>query len=426
MRCGSSVVRVLMTIAAVAAVVAASLWGSVARPGGGHPQLVVSASSALADQSVRVRVTGLLAGQQVTIVSSARDYTGPAWQGRATFDADTAGIVDLGMTAPSDGTYRGVDPMGLLWSMNPVPGPANTLSFSARFPQLAPYYQVRLTVYVDEQPRVSTMLTRRWLAPGVRHPTLTLAREGMVGDLFLPPPGAQPRPAVLAFGGSEGGQSQNFTAALLASHGYPALSLGYFHLPGLPTNLADIPLEYFAAAARLLAEQPGVDPGHILAMGDSRGSEAALLLADEFPSLIHGAVLYAPSAVVNSAFPVGAGPAWTLAGRPVPLGPIPVAHISGPVMAIAGVDDMLWPSPTWATQINDELSQAHIRYPHRALIYPYAGHGVGGFPYLPTATRPPHPITGTVLDLGGTRPGDEAAQQAGWNAVLTLLAASIR
>jgi dienelactone hydrolase len=270
------------------------------------------------------------------------------------------------------------------------------------------------------------VLTRRWLAPGVRHRTLTLAREGVVGDLFLPAPGARPRPAVLAFGGSEGGQSQDLAAALLASHGYPALSLGYFHLPGLPINLADIPLEYFATAARLLAKQPGVDPDHILAMGGSRGSEAALLLADEFPSLVHGAVVYAPSAVVNAAFPLGAADtAWTLAGQPVPLGPIPVAHISGPVLAIAGMDDMLWASASWAPQIDDELSQAHVRYPHRALIYPHAGHGVGAFPYLPTATRVAHPITGAALDLGGTRPGDEAAQQAGWNAVLTLLAASI-
>lgn len=426
MRRGGPIVRVLVTSVAVAAIVAVSLVGSVGRPGGGHPRFVVDASTSLADQPIRVRVTGLPAGQQIMIVSSARDDTGRVWLGRASFDADAAGIVDVGMAAPADGTYPGVDPMGLLWSMNPVAGPANTASFDPRSVRLAPDYQVTLTVNVNGQQRAATVVTRRWLAPGVQHRTLTLARDGVVGDLFLPAAGARPRPAVLAFGGSEGGQSQNFTAALLASHGYPALSLGYFHLPGLPTNLADIPLEYFATAARLLARQPGVDPGHILAMGDSRGSEAALLLANQFPSLVHGAIVEAPSALVNPAFPLGAGSAWTLAGKSIPLGPIPVAHISGPVLAIAGADDMLWPSATWATQIDDELSQAHVRFPHRALIYPYAGHGVGSFPYLPTATRVTHPITGEIIDLGGTRSGDEAAQQAGWNAVLTLLAASLR
>lgn len=68
---------------------------------------------------------------------------------------------------------------------------------------------------------------------------------------------------------------------------------------------------------------------------------------------------------------------------------------------------MLWSSPVWATQIDDELSQAHIRYPHREI-------------------RGAHPITGEVLDLGGTRPGDEAARLAGWHGVLTLLAAATR
>ncbi|MFF0067172.1 hypothetical protein ACFYRC_37890 [Streptomyces sp. NPDC005279] len=41
----------------------------------------------------------------------------------------------------------------------------------------------------------------------------------------------------------------------------------------------------------MLAKQPGVDPHHILAMGYSRGSEAALLLANDYPDLIHGAVV---------------------------------------------------------------------------------------------------------------------------------------
>jgi hypothetical protein len=33
---------------------------------------------------------------------------------------------------------------------------------------------------------------------------------------------------VLVFGGAEGGMSQTFTAALLAAHGYPALTVAYF------------------------------------------------------------------------------------------------------------------------------------------------------------------------------------------------------
>jgi dienelactone hydrolase len=89
------------------------------------------------------------------------------------------------------------------------------------------------------------------------------------------------------------------TASLLASHGYPTLAVAYFHAAGLPDSLKKIPLEYSATAARLLAKQPGVDPEDLIALGASRGTEATLLLAQNFPKLVHGAVLHAPGAKVN-------------------------------------------------------------------------------------------------------------------------------
>jgi len=416
MRGGGPVVRVL---AAVAMVAGAGAAGWAQRPER-HPRLDVSAASALADAPVRIAVRGLAPGERVEVEAGAVDYAGTPWRAEAHFDADTFGAVDLSTRAPVDGTYQGVDPMGLFWSMNPLTGDAQTAAFVPRFPQLAPSYTVSLTVYADGRQLASTTLTRTWMAPGVTHRPLTLARDGVVGDLFLPPPGARPRPAVLAFGGSEGGQSENFTAALLASHGYPALSLGYFHLPGLPAALTDVPLEYFAAAARVLAAQPGADPRHLLAMGYSRGTEAALLIADLFPSLIHGAVLYAPSANVNPAFPSGDA-AWTLRGAPVPLGPIPVDHVAGPVLAIAGDVDGIWDSQSAASLIDLELGGASLPYPHRALIFPDAGHGIGTFPYTADSTLQIHPLTHTLLSSGGSRPGNEAARVASWTAVLGLL-----
>lgn len=228
---------------------------------------------------------------------------------------------------------------------------------------------------------------------------------------------------MLIFGGSEGGMSEKFTAALLASHGYPTLAIAYFNYPGLPASLRDIPLEYFATAARLLSGQPSVDPAHVVAIGYSRGSETALLLAQDFPDLVHGAVLYAPSAQVNPSFPDPSGNAWTRGGAPVPQTTIPIDHIDGPVLAIAGADDQLWPSAPWAEQIARELDQTHNPYPHRALIYPQAGHGVGTFPYLAAGTHSIQPVTGTRINDGGTRPGNATARAQGWPQTLTLIAA---
>src|SRR5206468_3420673 len=110
-------------------------------------------------------------------------------------------------------------------------------------------------------------------------------------------------------------------------------------------------LEYFATAGRLLAAQPGVDPSHGLALGYSRGSEAALQVAQYFPDVFHGAVLYAPNSVAWPSFPDRHGDAWTLDGKPVPLAPIPVDHVSGPVYAFAGAQDHVWSSVASADAI---------------------------------------------------------------------------
>ena len=70
-------------------------------------------------------------------------------------------------------------------------------------------------------------------------------------------------------------------------------------LPGLPSSLENIPLEYFERALRWLAKQPAVDPHRIVTFGSSRGGEASLLIASTFPRLVHGAVGYVPSAAVR-------------------------------------------------------------------------------------------------------------------------------
>ncbi|MDL4816813.1 acyl-CoA thioester hydrolase/BAAT C-terminal domain-containing protein [Actinomadura opuntiae] len=200
---------------------------------------------------------------------------------------------------------------------------------------------------------------------------------------------------MLLVGGSEGGYGPVYEGALLASHGFPALSLAYFDAPDLPATLHDIPLEYFARAARLLAAQ-------------------------QHPGLVRGAVVYSPSATVNPGFPDQRDNAWTDHGRPVPTGTtIPLDHVSGPVLAIAGAKDGIWPSADSARLIMTELSRS--RFPHQALIFPGAGHGVGTFPYLAEGTRTRHPVTGTVSDSGGGREGDALAQEQGWPKVLAFL-----
>ncbi|MQY32415.1 hypothetical protein SRB17_03630 [Streptomyces sp. RB17] len=394
-------------------------WGAAGCESGAHGSsravIAVDTPTALADQVVHLKIGGLEPHDEITVGSSATTHDGKVWHGRATFTADDHGLVDLSTTRPVSGTYDTVDGMGLFWSMRPATSVPNSEDFAPLYPELSPSYTVKITVTAHGRQLASRTLTREWEAEGVSARTLTLAQDKVVGEMFLPRPGTPRHPTVLAFGGSEGGVSgMKFAAALLASHGYPTLALGYFSMPGLPARLHNIPLEYFATAARLLADQPGADPAHIIAMGYSRGSEPALLLAEDYPDLIHGVVVYSPSSNVNPGYP-GRGNAWTKDGQPIPQGGIPLDHLSGPLLAIAGADDALWPSPTYVEAITDELHADHDRHPYQAPVYPNAGHGVGTFPFLAETT-------GSAESLGGSRAGNAVAKEHGWPKVLAFLA----
>jgi dienelactone hydrolase len=378
-----------------------------------HARIQVSAPTALADQAITIKVSGLAPGQQVTITSQASDGAHRIWRAHATFTAAQDGTVNLDTAAPSAGTYRGARGMGLFWSMTTLPTEDDSEYFEPPPPQVQASYPVRLTVTSQGRQLATRTVTRAWLAPGETAKTLASMGTKLSGVLFTPPPGTPRHPGVLTFGGSEGGMAQVWTAALLAAHGYPAVSVAYFNWPGRPKLLEQIPLEYFTAAGRLLARQPGTDPAHVLALGYSRGTEAALLLAEDFPKLFHGAIVYSPTAYVNPAEVDDTKPDWTLRGKPVRPGPIFLDRVSGPVLAFAGSDDTIWASGSAVQQIDTHL--AGSKYPHPGIIYPAAGHGVGTFPYGPIGD-------GALQVAGGTRAGDVAAQVSGWAKLLAELA----
>ncbi|NUR97081.1 MAG: hypothetical protein HOV67_17710, partial [Kribbellaceae bacterium] len=332
------------------------------------------------------------------------------------------GTIALDKAKPSSGSYQDVDGMGLFWSMDPPDGDPDAQFFVPPAEAGLPVAHVTISVSRGHDQLASTTITRRWLTPGVTIRELTTAKDKLTGRYVAPPADGRKHPAVLFLGGSEGGVSSSGSVALLAAHGYPVLTLGYFHAPGRPADLRDIPIEYFASAATWLSRQPDVDAAHIVVMGTSYGSQPALLLADHFPSLVHGVVLFAPGNKVIGSFPHQGGAAWTYQGKPLqPDEEIPVDGIDGPVLAVAGTADVTWESQFAARSIMRGLDAAHDKYPHKAVIVDGAGHGVGGAPYLPHGTTMQHPIVGT-FPLGGSRPADESALLQGWTQTLALLA----
>jgi dienelactone hydrolase len=364
--------------------------------------LVVTPMAALTDAPVDIRATGLRAHEAITLQATTRDMSGKAWRSNVAYEADRRGVVD---------THSG---MRLFWSMALVgarPGSTQTLV-------LPNPSSVELTVTRGHQRVAAKTLTRRTSARDVRVTQLSFAQDGLVGT-YSSQPARSPRPAVLALGGSGGGHGRQ--PSLLASHGIPTLALGYFGEPGLPAQLKDIPLEYFQKALRWLSTQPGVDPQRIAVVGISRGAELALLLAADFPDLVHGAVACTTASHVLGAYPPPAsGPAWTLGGKPIPFGLLPVDKITVPTLITGGGEDQIIDSGPATKELLD-VARAHGRTNVTGRIYPEAGHGVGcRQPNLPVPSEleiSPR----TFLSLGGTPTANARAAASTWPALLRFL-----
>jgi acyl-CoA thioester hydrolase/bile acid acetyltransferase-like protein len=164
------------------------------------------------------------------------------WRSAAMFVVGAEGEVDVGTTAPVGGSYSGVSPMGLIWSMERIGWSGS----EAPTPSVRSPVTVAFRAEAGNGERAEASVVCAMVGPSVTFKLL--AEDGLRGVWYLPP-GDGPHPAVIVLGGAEGGLPVRSAALLLASHGYATLALGYFGLPGLPRGLVNIPLEYFGTAA---------------------------------------------------------------------------------------------------------------------------------------------------------------------------------
>lgn len=383
---------------------------------GRHPVSIrVDRPVALSDTPVTIAIAGLAGHVDVVLRATTRDRLGTTYASLTSLQADGHGRISLAGNAA----------MRVLWSMRP-PTPGAFIYVPRRLKE-----SVTLTASVRGQVVARAMLERRLVADGVHAQMLRPLKNGVYGEFFAPGSATARRPAVLVFGGSEGGLATVEYAALLASHGYPTLALAYFAEPGLPHNLSRIPLEYFAHALHLLASEPGVNTSKLVVFGISRGSEAAQLLGVHYPRLVHAVIALVPGNHAICGIPRFTGqasipcigPAWMFQGKPIPYsnfaspdGPRPIAdqEIRGPIFLDCGGLDQLWPSCPMANAIVTQLHAHHFAHQVTLLDYPYGGHGVGSLvPYLPSFNP--------LVD-GDTPDADQRARANGWPRLLSFLA----
>lgn len=410
----------------------------------------VPPNGAFIDEDVRIRLTGLAPRHKVRIHATTEDDENRRWISEAQFRADARGEVDLSTRESTGGTYCGLAPMGLFWSMRLANGSEGEgVGSRATFAKTDSLpHTVMLEAELDRSVIVCGRIERNFRAPGTAVRNLAInscnrlvtaaesnsgSMKGHVGTLFLPPSGSRPGaklPAVIVLSGSGGGFDVD-KAAVLSRHGFATLALTYFGIPPLPMWLHRVPLEYIESAMDWLAEQPEIDPKRIAILGVSRGAEFALLAAARFDK-IRAVVAYAPSSVAwdSGGREKSTGeiiPAWTWRGEPIASAPlplrrfmwrsavpvvamrrpvmfrnlfraglrneeavrgaaIPVEHIAGPMLLISGGDDHVWPAKQMAEAIVARLKEHKFVDTVEHLHYPHAGHLLR-YPYLPTTAR---------------------------------------
>lgn len=258
------------------------------------PFITVEPMAALHDEDVHISLSNFPVQTKVTLLAHVDQlYNKMIFASCGHFFSDSEGNVDLHSAPSHGGTYLGVEPMGILWSLQAAPGyPMDT----------------RMIINITDRPIVITLKTyighlsldqiynssdeggvgesspcpvaqldieRFSRAAGVRRCEV---EEGSVrGTLFLPP-GEGPFQGVIDMFGSSGGLTE-YRAAMLASRGLAALSLAYFKYKDLPEHLYDLRYEYFEEAIDWLTRQPNVVGSGVGVIAVSKGVENALLMA---------------------------------------------------------------------------------------------------------------------------------------------------
>lgn len=405
--------------------------------------MIVEPRITLHDVPVEIRLGGLIPSQPVTLKAQMVDQQGQIWEAWATYTANADGVVDVKTQAPLSGSFTGIEPMGLFWSMRPQDVEhAENMFFEN--PTLAPQ---SVTITAEEQGEVLARveITRLYVLPEPEISRRSIREDGLIGTLFYPS-SSGPHPTVIVLGGGDGGLREG-RAALLASHGYVTLALAYFGIESLPDELLEIPLEYFEKAINWLTTQRMIDAKRIAVMGQSKGGELALLLGATYPK-IRAVIAYVPNAVVCQglgAERTSQKSSWSINGKgldhmpcitpgldkPTALEPfcskcledavaveratIPVENINGPVLLISAKADRVNPSSRMAEMVVNRLAQHNHPYIYEHLCYKGAGHAIDT-PYLPATGQ----VFGNLV-FGGEPQANAFASADSWRAVLDFL-----
>ncbi|XP_067847410.1 acyl-coenzyme A amino acid N-acyltransferase 1-like isoform X2 [Heptranchias perlo] len=403
--------------------------------------LDVSPAKSIADESVCIRAAGLSPHQDVTLRALVLTEQDRLFDSSAQYRADSQGRVDVSRSPSLGGHYRGVVPMGLLWTLSPasMEEPYQKLT---KFDLMGSPTLIDLCVHsghADFSIFPGRILAKqrieRWYSkPGVRRIRL---REGNVrGSLFLPPDG--PFPGVIDLFGDEGGLTE-FRASLLACRGFAALALPYFRFEDLPMTMKDFRLEYFEEAVNFLQKYPKVKGPGIGVVGSSKGADLALSMVTFIPQVVASVCIsgcnantiadlhYKGTKLSSLCYDVdqiivlesGILDVSETLKNPNTDSIIPVEKAEGHILFVVGEDDKIWNSKHFAEEAIKRLKE-HGKDNYELLSYPGTGHRIEP-PCSPFCSAMIDRLFGIPVQLGGEAIKHCSAQQDSWQKIQDFL-----
>uniref|UniRef100_A0A8C0YUV2 Acyl-CoA thioesterase 16 n=1 Tax=Cyprinus carpio carpio TaxID=630221 RepID=A0A8C0YUV2_CYPCA len=389
------------------------------------PLLSVQPVRGLVDEKFQIAVTNLPPNQKVTLHSLHQSDDKDFWEAFGHYVSDEHGSVTGFKDECLGGTYDGTEPMGLLWSMRPIPGSRHGLRLRKR--DIFRPMEVCISVYsghlsqgFSQQTPLATSVTERWyVAPGVKR--VNIREEEIRGTLFLPP-GFGPYPGVLDLWGTGGGLVE-YRSALLASHGFASMALEYTQ---------DTDASYFEKAYQILNNHPMVKKDHLAVLGLSVGSAITLSMASYSKVIkpqccvcISGSHLMPVEKSLSELFELMKSNEDKLCvnednqviyrnlilSLPCQSAKVDVGRIKCPLLLVNGDDDQTFPVVESAEDMAMMMEKAGNRHLLEILMYPDTGHLI----------EPPYSPHFLVMLWGGQTKPHAYAQEDAWKKILAFL-----
>ncbi|GAB1297614.1 Acyl-coenzyme A thioesterase 5 [Apodemus speciosus] len=371
-----------------------------------------------------------------------RDEKGALFRAHARYRADAHGELDLARAPALGGSFTGLEPMGLLWAMEPDRPFWRLIKRDVQTP-----FVVELEVLDGHEPDGGRQLAhavheRHFMAPGVRRVPV---REGRVrATLFLPPGflcGLGPFPGIIDLFGIGGGLLE-YRASLLAGKGFAVMALAYFKYDDLPKGADTLHLEYFEEAVNFLLGHPQVKGPGIGLLGTSKGAQLCLAMASFLKGItaaviINGSMINTTGTLYykeESLPPVGKNLERVRVTKDgfkdiidilnIPLeGPdqksmIPVERSDTTFLFLVGQDDHNWKSEFYAREASKRL-QAHGKEKPQIICYPKTGHNIEP-PFFPWSKATPNSHFDMPVILGGEPRAHAMAQVDAWQQLQTF------